>query len=185
MDLLEWIAIVSLSIYAVLLMIVIWYSWNHAYWKRSAHFCDSLAEQRIYHYVKHPYSVKSLPNGHVLIEPRMRISPRGKDLAWLVVYTFAIKQPLSFFFIGRNGKGGKLNFGKTQQAAAADLVIIEGRDFVDYMGRKKVFWRRIDRSIATQHGYRGRARVVRVPSLSEDRLKLSDDHLDQLERKST
>ncbi|MBF6671141.1 hypothetical protein [Glutamicibacter sp. FBE19] len=83
--------------------------------------------------------MKKLPNGHVVIEPRMRVSPRGKDLSWLVVYTFAVKRPLSFFFIGRNGNGGKLNFGMKQLSAAADLVIIEGCDFVDYMGMRGFF----------------------------------------------
>lgn len=181
MNYLDWIAVIALSLDAVLAVFVIWYAWEFFYVKRSARYCDSLLDQRIYHYVKHPYSVKRLPNGDVFIEPRMRVSPRGKDLAWLIVYTFAIKRPLSFFFVGRNGKGGKLNFGKKHLEAAAELVIIEGRDFVDFMGRKRVFWRRNDRSIATRFGYQGPAKVVRVPSLAEDRLQRSDDHLELVE----
>lgn len=176
-------ALLAICVWALLaleivgLTALIWSISLNFYWGKPLAHNQKLADQRIYHYVRKPYAVKQDQNGTVVLQPHIAIRNNGKNSFWSNVASKHWRQPAKFFFVGRNTKGGKVNFRKKDLEAAATLVVIEGKDFLKFHGSNRLYWRRPDRTIASFHGYQGPAKVLHISNLGSDRQQPSDDHL--------
>lgn len=117
-----------------------------AYWRvRSAHV---LASQVLFHYVKAEYL--HLDEGIVTIQAQRRRH---------VFRLLSLRRvTMAYFYVGRNGRGGRLNHPKPKTEYAR--VAIAGSDFIANAADNPIYMRWWDRAIALPCSYTGPAKVT-------------------------
>lgn len=118
----------------------------YAYWRLQT--TDGLASQVIYHYVKVEHLQQAA--GIVTIQAQRRRHV-------FRMFSFG-RVTMAYFYVGRNGRGGRLNHAKPKAEYAR--VAIAGKDFLTSAADHPIYMRWWDRAVALPCSYSGPAEVT-------------------------
>lgn len=121
-----------------------------AYWPVSARRRAALRGKTLHHYRKAEHLVHN-DDGTVGLTAR-----RKRQLLWFGVMPVTA----TFFYVGRNGRGGRFNHASIQPDDRFVRVDVRGADFLEWAGERRLSWRPWDRALAVRAEYRGPAVVV-------------------------
>lgn len=79
-----------------------------------------------------------------------------------------IRGPVAFYYLGRNGRGARMNHRDTEHASYA-RVDIDGADFLAWLGDRPLWFRPLDLAMFVKATYIGPARVTRGVRPRKDR----------------